>query len=82
MSEHTSSRALDEHEAARYCGISESFLRASRLSNPRTAGPAYIRLGLRAVRYLPEDLDAWMTSQRVVVRVGRDREKGVPQAAA
>lgn len=57
-------QSITEAEAARYLGITRSFLTASRLTKPRTSGPPYVRLG-RAVRYLVADLDAWLQSNRV-----------------
>jgi hypothetical protein len=56
--------ALDETAAATYTGLSVSYLRASRLENPRTEGPPFVKAG-RAVRYLVSDLDAWLTSRRI-----------------
>ena len=51
--------ALRDPEAAEYIGMSESFLRQSRLGGireNRTPGPPFVKIG-RAVRYLREDLD-------------------------
>jgi len=56
-------RALTEPEAARYIGMSRSFLRQNRsigVRGNRTPGPRYIRVGNRSVRYLIEDLDVWL----------------------
>ncbi len=61
----TTAATLDESAAAMYLGVSVSYLRVSRLSNPRADGPPYVRIGLRGVRYLRSDLDAWLTSRRV-----------------
>jgi len=55
-------RALRDPEAAEYIGMSRSFLRQSRMDGVRqnrTPGPPFIKIG-RAVRYLKEDLDAWL----------------------
>ena len=60
-------RALTDPEASKYIGMSESFLRQSRMNGDRqnrTPGPLYIKIG-RAVRYLIEDLDAWLDEHRV-----------------
>lgn len=54
--------ALREADAARYVGLTCSFLRAARVG--RCDGPAYIRVG-RAVLYLASDLDAWLRAHRV-----------------
>ena len=53
--------ALTEREAARFLGVVPRTLNNWRYSNK---GPAYIRLGTRAVRYLPTDLDAYRQQQR------------------
>ncbi len=59
--------AYTEAEAAEYIAMSRSFLRQDRMNGPRkgrTHAPPYIKVG-RAVRYLLEDLDAWLLSHRV-----------------
>lgn len=58
-------RALTEHEAARYIGMSRSYLAQARMDGPRasrTPAPVFIKIG-RSVRYLREDLDAWRDGQ-------------------
>ncbi len=62
----TTPHVLTEAEAAEYARVSVSFLRASRLTPPRTDGPPCVRLG-RAVRYLISDLDAWIDARRQLV---------------
>lgn len=52
---------LTEEEAARAIGFTARFLQARRLSGD---GPPYIRISARAVRYRPEDIDAWAKSLR------------------
>lgn len=57
---------LAEAQAARYVGMSCSFLRQSRMNGHRprrTPGPAYLKIG-RKVLYLREDLDAWLLEHR------------------
>jgi predicted DNA-binding transcriptional regulator AlpA len=57
---------LKDPEAALYIGMSESFLRQSRMDGireNRTPGPPFVKIG-RAVRYLIEDLDAWLEKYR------------------
>lgn len=57
-------RAYTEQETATYIGMSRSYLRQSRMEgqrNNRTIAPPFIKIG-RAVRYLKEDLDAWLDS--------------------
>lgn len=58
-------RAYTEQETAEYIGMSRSFLRQSRMEGHRknrTVAPPFIKIG-RAVRYLKEDLDAWLDNQ-------------------
>jgi predicted DNA-binding transcriptional regulator AlpA len=57
-------RLVKEREAAEFLGLSRAFLRASRLRNPRCAGPPYIRVG-RAVRYDVRDLEDWVKDHRL-----------------
>lgn len=54
--------ALAETDAARYIGMTTSYLRAARVG--RCEGPPYVRLG-RSVRYLVTDLDAYVQERRV-----------------
>jgi predicted DNA-binding transcriptional regulator AlpA len=58
-------RSLTEEQAAEYLSISRSLLRKSRMEGERKnrlAGPPWIKMGSRSVRYLKEDLDAWLES--------------------
>lgn len=60
-------RSLTETEAAAYLGLSRSTLRQGRMRGRRRTGvptPPYVRLG-RTVRYLKDDLDAWLERHRV-----------------
>jgi hypothetical protein len=60
---------LREQEAANYIGMSVSFLRQSRMNGNlprRTPGPPYVRQG-RSIRYLIEDLNNWLHSNRIAV---------------
>lgn len=55
-------RALTDKEASCYIGMSESWLRHSRIEGVRFGripGPRFIKIG-RSVRYLIEDLDNWL----------------------
>lgn len=59
---------LTEREAARYIGMSRSFLSQDRMNGyrvNRTPGPDFVRLG-RAIRYRRQDLDAWISKNRVI----------------
>ncbi len=51
-------------EAANYIGMSESWLRQSRMRGNPDA-PPYIKIG-KSVRYLKADLDAWLDRLRHV----------------
>lgn len=58
---------LTESEAAKYIGMSSSFLNADRSNGhrkKRTKGPAFIKLG-RSVRYRKDDLDEWLRQNRI-----------------
>ncbi len=66
-------RALNEQETALYIGMSRSFLRQSRMDGERanrTIAPPFIKIG-RAVRYLREDLDNWLNSQRKLMHLSQ-----------
>jgi hypothetical protein len=64
-------RALREQDAASYLGFSSSYLRNQRVADMRAIrrgepikGPAWITVET-AVRYLREDLDAWLDAHRM-----------------
>ncbi|MCZ6862485.1 MAG: helix-turn-helix domain-containing protein [Alphaproteobacteria bacterium] len=58
-------------EVAHYIGMSESWLRQSRMrGNPKA--PPYIKIG-KSVRYLKADLDDWLDRLRHVESGGRGR---------
>jgi len=60
-------RAMGEPAAAAYIGMSRSFLRQDRMNGARdnrAEGPRFVRIG-RRIRYLKDDLDAWLESNRV-----------------
>lgn len=63
-------RSLRETDAAGYCGFSASYFRNLRVADMRRRangaaieGPRWINVGA-AVRYLREDLDAWLDGHR------------------
>lgn len=59
---HHVKRALTEIEASLYIGMSRSYLRQARMDGKRenrTPAPPFIKIG-RSVRYLLEDLNAWL----------------------
>lgn len=53
--------AYNQHQAARYIGISPSLLKKKRLNGE---GPAFCRVGNRVI-YRKEDLDAFLIEHRV-----------------
>jgi predicted DNA-binding transcriptional regulator AlpA len=55
-------RALSDAETSDYIGMSESWLRQSRM-NRNPEAPPYVKIG-RAVRYLIDDLDDWLAKRR------------------
>lgn len=57
----TPTRILRTPDAARRVGLSESSLEKARC---RGDGPAFIKIGSRAVGYLISDLDEWLSSRR------------------
>jgi len=56
-----SEKLMNEHEAAQYLGLSVFTLRAWR---SQRRGPVFVRLG-RAVRYRPDDLEAFLNEAAV-----------------
>lgn len=57
---------VNEKEAAKYIGMSVSFLRQARCDGStanRTLGPPFIRIG-RAIRYSISDLNAWLEKHK------------------
>ena len=66
-------RGLTEVEASHYIGMSRSFLRQSRMDGNRenrTPAPPFIKIG-RSVRYLKEDLDAWLDEFHKLEHLGQ-----------
>lgn len=64
MQQPIKSRVLSEIETSQYIGMSRSFLRQARMEghrDNRTPAPPFIKIG-RAVRYVKDDLDAWLES--------------------
>lgn len=64
MKEQITPAAMAEPEAANYIGCSVQFLRLSRHYGNRPGhaeGPPFVKLGGgRSIRYLRNDLDAWL----------------------
>ena len=58
-------RILRTLAAADYVGLSASTLEKRRLSGD---GPAFVRLGGRAVGYDIADLDEWLEQQRIALK--------------
>jgi predicted DNA-binding transcriptional regulator AlpA len=58
---------LTKKEAAKYIGMSRSFLSQDRINgyrDSRTHGPRFMKLG-RSIRYHKNDLDEWLNRNRV-----------------
>jgi len=55
-------RYLTPAQAAHYCGYSESYLEKLRKEG---RGPAYIQRSRKDIGYKVDDLDAWMSRDRV-----------------
>jgi hypothetical protein len=58
---------LTEQEAAKYIGMSRSFLRKDRMDGireNRTPVSQFLKLG-KNIRYLKKDLDVWVPRHRV-----------------
>lgn len=69
MTENINPRVFTDKDAARYIGMSESWLRISRMAGNPDA-PPFLKIG-RSVRYLQEDLDTWLLRQRRVNTLGQ-----------
>ncbi len=63
-------RTLTDPETARYIGMSESWLRQSRMTGNPDA-PPFLKIG-RSVRYLRGDLDIWLEGHRRRATIGRE----------
>ena len=63
----TEPHVLNEKEAAKYIGMSLSYLQHDRCygaTSHKTPGPVFIKVG-RSIRYLKVDLDEWLVKNRV-----------------
>ncbi len=49
--------------AAAYIGVSEQWLRMSRMKNPAWAGPRYVKVSPRIVIYRPRHLDEFLAAR-------------------
>ncbi len=59
-------QSYTEAETSEYLCMSRSYLRKARMglfSHHPTPPPKFIRVGTRGIRYLKQDLDAWLQSQ-------------------
>ena len=54
-------RGLSTESAARYLGLSTSFLEKARLNQTKTPGPKFRKKGKRVI-YLRDDLDVYLES--------------------
>lgn len=62
---------LTTKDAAKYLGVSKAFLERDRWAGARIP---FIKVGSRAVRYRPDDLETYLTSR--VRRSTSDPDKG------
>ena len=58
-------KTLTSIEAAEYIGMSEAWLRQSRMAG-KTDAPPFLKIGNKTVRYLIADLDGWLEARRKV----------------
>lgn len=59
-------QSFTEVEAATFIGMSRSYLRKARIGlfdHHPTPPPKFIRVGTRGIRYLKQDLEAWLLGQ-------------------
>ena len=63
MADNLGKRTLASVEAARYIGMSDSWLRQARMRGA-TDTPPHLKIG-RSVRYLRDDLDKWLAASRL-----------------
>jgi predicted DNA-binding transcriptional regulator AlpA len=75
----TESRTLRSPEAAQYIGMSDSWLRQTRMFG-RSDGPPFRRMGARTVRYLRSELDQWL--ERRCSATGSAQPNPEPEASA
>ena len=59
----SNSGGLTTAEAAKYIGVSEQWLRMSRMKNPAWAGPRYVKVSPRIVIYRPRHLDEFLAAR-------------------
>jgi predicted DNA-binding transcriptional regulator AlpA len=68
---HPQARVLRTPEAAKYLGLAVSTLEKFRLTGE---GPKFVRIGVRAVGYLTDDLEEWLRKRvRSSTSEGRTR---------
>ena len=56
---------LTTEQAAEYLSLSASYLAKLRMTDSKTVGPRFMKVGLRGVRYAKADLDHWMEARSV-----------------
>ena len=56
---------INDNEAAAYLGISPQWLRCSRMTKPSWAGPRFIRVSERKVKYRVRHLDEYLAARVV-----------------
>ena len=66
MADDKSLSLVTSKEAAKFLGMSDSWLRRSRMISSTEEGPPFVRIG-GAVRYVIRDLEAWVEAHRHAV---------------
>ena len=54
---------INENKAAAYLDISPQWLRCSRMSNPTWAGPRFIKVSKRCIKYRVRHLDEFVAAR-------------------
>ena len=62
-SEYSADDLMSEDEAATYLGISPQWLRCSRMTKPSWAGPRFIKVSKRRVKYRVRHLDEYLAAR-------------------
>lgn len=77
------SEPMPSSEAARYIGMSHSWLRQTRINTKFrvNGGPPFVRVGARSIRYLRADLDYWLAQRRCSVNEPKAEREPAPHDA-
>lgn len=72
-------KLLRQGEVARLLGVDRATLRRWR---GRDGGPAFIRLGVKLIRYRETDLEAWLRRSTLATKTGGERATTPQKAVA